>query len=425
MASPRILISGSGIAGSAFAHWALRAFPLAKITVLERGPGPRLTGSSIDLRSSAVDIIKYMGLEPEIRAHTTTEKGFRFVDAKGKTIATLGASGRSDVQSITSEYEIFRSDLARILLDGSKDRIALRFGDYVERYEEGVEGVEVTYAKSRRSESFDLLVAADGVGSLIRGQLLGRPYKEQVYDEGVHVAYFTQKADLLQGSKFAETYSAPGGRVIMVRPDPHPEGRNKALLLNVTSKKDTAMKKRLNDAADQGNEAYMALMDELFADVGGRATEVLKGMREADDFYCSLFAQVRSPKLVSDSGRVVLLGDAGYATPGLGTSLAIMGAYVLAGEMLTTMGAQKMVDFKTAAEKYQNIMLPFVKSQQGDDGAMQMINPQTTWGLRIRNAILRVLTGLYLDQLAMLTAAKLGIGEKKLKLPDYAWPQVS
>ncbi|TLD05574.1 uncharacterized protein PgNI_09862 [Pyricularia grisea] len=422
MSSPRILISGSGIAGSTFAYWVLRAFPTASITMVERCPTFRLTGSSVDLRSSAVEICERMNMLGTVKDHTTTEQGMRFVNSDGSIVATLGASGRSDVQVLTSEYEIFRSDLARIILEPSKDKINILFDDYVQRYDNEADGVKVTFTKSKRVDKFDLLIAADGVGSRIRGQMLNSDPREQVHDEGVHVAYFTQKADLLNGSKFAEGYSAPGGRVIMIRPDPHPEGRSKVILMNVTTKNDVATKKRLNEAVEAGNEAYMALLEETFTGMGYKAAEVLKGMRESDDFYCSLFAQVRSPKLVDQSGRVVLLGDAGYATPGIGTSLAMIGAYVLAGELMSSKSGTS-IDIPAAASRYQDLMLPFVKSHQGDDNAMQMMNPQTGWGIKLRDLALKVVTGLRLDRLAIVGAAKLGFTDKMLSMPEYSWPE--
>src|SRR3954452_3120131 len=104
---PNVLISGSGIAGSVFAFCLLRAYPSANITIVERDPALRLTGASVDIRSSAVDIIKWMKLEQEIRDQTTKEEGIQFVKSNGRGVATLRASGRTDVQSITSEFEIF------------------------------------------------------------------------------------------------------------------------------------------------------------------------------------------------------------------------------------------------------------------------------------------------------------------------------
>jgi len=100
MSNLNVLISGAGVAGSVFAFWLLRAYPNANITIVKRDPSLRLTGASVDIRSSAVDIIKSMGVEQEIRNQTTNEEGIQVVDENDKAVATLRATGRSDVQSI-------------------------------------------------------------------------------------------------------------------------------------------------------------------------------------------------------------------------------------------------------------------------------------------------------------------------------------
>jgi 2-polyprenyl-6-methoxyphenol hydroxylase-like FAD-dependent oxidoreductase len=415
MSNLNILISGSGIAGSVFAFWLLRAYPNANITIVERDPSLRLTGASVDIRSSAVDIIKWMGAEQEIRNQTTNEEGIQFVEANGKAVATVRATGRSDIQSITSEFEIFRGVLAKIFINLIIKRVKLIFDESVDHFEQRDDGVVVTFAKSKEVKTYDLLVAADGLGSKIRGMMLNSKPQEQLYDEGVHVAYFTIKSDLLQGGRLAKWYNATGGRVVFLRPDPDPAGRTRGNLMNVTTRGDIETKERLNKALREGNESYMKLMEEMFRDVGWVAPEVLQSMRESDDFYCSLFGQIRSPKI--HDGRVVLLGDAGYATPGFGTSLAIIGGYVLAGELLTHPG-----DVKTALERYEEIMLPFAKNSQGGNTAMQLLNPQTLWGIRIRNAILGFVTWTKLDGLAIAVASALGFTEKKVPMPDYQWP---
>jgi 2-polyprenyl-6-methoxyphenol hydroxylase-like FAD-dependent oxidoreductase len=416
MSNFNILISGSGIAGSVFAFWLLRAYPNANITIVERDPSLRLTGASVDIRSSAVDIIKWMGAEQEIRKQTTKEEGIQFIKSNGKPVATLRATGRSDIQSITSEFEIFRGVLAKIFIDPIMKRVRLIYDESVDHFEQRDDGVVVTFAKSKEVKVYDILVAADGFGSKIRGMMLNSTSQEQVYDEGVHVAYFTIKNDLLQGSRLAKWYNATGGRVIFLRPDPDPAGRTRGNLMNVTRSRDTETKERLNNALREGNESYMKLMEEMFCDVGWIAPEVLQGMRESDDFYCSLFGQIRSPKI--HDGRVILLGDAGYATPGFGTSLAIIGGYVLAGELLSHSG-----NVELALERYEEIMLPFTKSSQGSgNNAMQLLNPQTQWGIRIRNMILGFVTWVKLDRLAMAIASAVGFTEKKAPLPDYQWP---
>lgn len=411
-----ILISGSGIAGSVFAWWMIRAWPSATITIVERAPALRLTGASVDIRSSAVDIIKWMGMEAEIRKHSTHEAGMQWVKANGKPIGTIYASGRTDMQTISSEFEIFRGALAKIFLEPSLDKVELLLDDHVESFSEHEYGVDVTFAKSKETKTYDLLVAADGLWSKIRGQLFNTPPMEQIRDEGMHVCYFTIKKDMLESDKLAKWHSATRGRVTLLRPDPDPAGRTRGNLMCITTKKDVKMKAKLNETLRQGNEAYMQLMEEEFKDVGWVVPEVLQCMRESDDFYCSLFAQTRCPKLCGS--RVVLLGDAAYATPGMGTSLAIIGGYVLAGEILRSSG-----EIQPALEKYESLMKLFVKSQQGDNEMMQILNPQTSLGIAIRDIVMSTLLGLKIDRIAMYVAAMIGFTEKKVAFPEYPWPE--
>lgn len=355
-------------------------------------------------------------MEAEIRKHSTHEAGIQWVKSDGRPIGTIYASGRTDMQTISSEFEIFRGALAKIFLEPSLDKVELLFNEYVESFSEHENGVDVTFAKSKETKRYDLLIAADGLWSKIRGQLLNTPPMEQVKDEGMHVCFFTIKKDMLEADKLAKWHSATRGRVTFLRPDPDPAGRTRGNLMFVTTKKDVEMKAKLNETLRQGNEAFMDLMEEEFKDIEWVVPEVLKCMRESDDFYCSLFAQTRCPKLCGN--RVVLLGDAAYATPGMGTSLAIIGAYTLAGEILRSSG-----EIQPALENYEALMTPFVKSQQGDDEMMQILNPQTSWGLAIRDVVMATLLGLKIDRIAMYAAAKLGFTEKKVSFPEYPWPE--
>jgi 2-polyprenyl-6-methoxyphenol hydroxylase-like FAD-dependent oxidoreductase len=412
---PKILISGSGIAGSVLAFWLLRAYPLADLTIIERAPSLRLTGASVDIRNSAIDIIKLMGLEDEIKRHTTRERGVHCVDKHGNIAWTLNASGREDMQSVTSEYEIFRGKLASISLEPIKDKVNFAFDEMVKSFVQRGDRVYVEFSNGKEAESYDLLVAADGIGSKIRGQMLSTPSSEQIRDEGCYASYFTIKSDLLQGERMARWYNGTNGRVVFLRPDPDPRGRTRGYLVNVVPDGETVLKQQLKDGLEQGHEAYKDLMEELFKDAGWISKEVIEGMRESDDFYCSIFAQTRSPRLCD--GRVVLLGDAGYATPGIGTSLAIIGGYVLAGEIL-----RHDCDVKPALEAYEALVQPFVQSQQRSTNVMRYLNPQTEWGIVVRNTFMRVATFLMLDYLAMVSAAWLGFTEKKLVMPQYEWP---
>ena len=249
----KALISGSGIAGSVFAFWLPKAYPNADITIVEKDPCLRLTGASVDIRSSAVDIIKWMGAEAEIRKHTSNEAGGQLVRPDGTAIATLNATRREDLQSVVSEFEIFRGALAKVFIDPVLKHdagVKLIFDEYVdglEQLEDG-RGVVITFAKSTEKKTYDLVVAADGLGSRIRGMMLNAPPREQIHDEGVYAAYFTIKGDLLQGSKYSRWYNTTRGRVVALRPDPDPAGLTRAMLINVKPQGHSAAKNRFDAA---------------------------------------------------------------------------------------------------------------------------------------------------------------------------------
>ncbi|KAL9036170.1 MAG: hypothetical protein Q9180_004451 [Flavoplaca navasiana] len=393
----RILISGSGIAGSVFAYCLLRAYPDADITIVEQDPSLQLTGASVDIRSSAVDIIKWIGVEPTIRKQTTNEKGVQFVDANGKAVATLKASGRPDIQSI--------------FVDPIIERVTSIFNESIDHFEQGDDGVLVTFAKSKEIKKYDLLIAADGVRSKIRAAMLNTSAEEHLLSEGIHVAYFTINTDLLQGGQLTKWYNTTKRPAIFLRPDPDSAGRTRGNLMVIITDRELQTRQKPDEAIRNGNESYMTLTEEHFHDAGWLAPEVLQGMRQSEDFYCSLFGRVRAPKL--QDGRVVLLGDASYATPGIGTSLAIIGGYVLAGELLNHDG-----DINMALRGYEDVMLPHVNRMANSEGPMHYLNPQTWWGIRIRNANLGTVTGLKLGKMAMMIASALGITEKKAAMPD-------
>ena len=84
-------------------------------------------------------------------------------------------------------------------------------------------------------------------------------------------------------------------------------------------------------AYDRRNpDEQKALLTKYFAGAGWQCDALLAAAATADDFYFDAFAQVHMPTI--SQGRVTLVGDAGYcASPlsGMGTSLALVGAYVL------------------------------------------------------------------------------------------------
>ena len=148
-----------------------------------------------------------------------------------------------------------------------------------------------------------------------------------------------------------------------------------------------------------------------FENAGWQARRVLEGMDSAGDFCMSKAAQVKLPKWTN--GRALVLGDAAHATFGVGTSLAIESAYILAGELSTIKSSDEVPQ---ALDRYEGIFRPmYQKMEDLPPGFPQMAFPQTAWGLGLRDSLLWIVsrTGLYkLFQ---------GGGGNESHLPVYDW----
>ena len=128
----KVLIVGAGIAGPSLASWLARTG--AEITLIERYPQLRSTGQQLDVRAQGVPVMKKLGIEAAIRAKTIHEPGTQLIDTKGRQKAFFGVSDHGGAnQSLTTEYEIMRGDLVKILmgLTEGKKNVKHRFGTTV------------------------------------------------------------------------------------------------------------------------------------------------------------------------------------------------------------------------------------------------------------------------------------------------------
>lgn len=155
----KILISGASIAGPKLAYW-LNQYSF-NVTVAERAAELRLGGQNVDIKECALEIIKKMGLEDEIKIANTTETGIRFVSESNSII---GEFPKGSAFSITQYLEILRGDLVNILYRHTNDDIEYIFGDHITRLEDRAENVAVTFS-SGDTKTFDLVIVAEGIGS--------------------------------------------------------------------------------------------------------------------------------------------------------------------------------------------------------------------------------------------------------------------
>jgi 2-polyprenyl-6-methoxyphenol hydroxylase-like FAD-dependent oxidoreductase len=348
--SLRVLVAGGGVAGQALAFWLTRGGH--RVTVVERFPALRATGAQVDLRGQGIEAVRRMGLLDDVRGKLVDEKGVAFVDARGKVKATIMAntSGRGR-QTLTSEYEIMRGDLVRILNDATKHDTEYVFGKSVEGFEQDEHRV-VAHFSDGSSGAFDLLVGADGQGSRIRRAILPAGF-DPYWRVGIHMAYWFVPR-IGSDSDIRDTYMAPGGRQIMRRSHNPAETQVYFVMREESEEASTIHREPV--------ERQQEFWASRFRDAGWQTERFIEGMRTSPFFYSQEVAQVRTDTW--SKGRVVLAGDAAHcASPysGMGISGGLVGAYVLADEI-----SRHPDDLPTALANYDTVLRPFVNEIQAE-----------------------------------------------------------
>ena len=349
MTTREILISGSGIAGTAAAYWLREAG--FSVTVVERAAAPRPGGQTVDLRGAGRTVVERMGLLAQIRAMAVTQRGIAWIDSSGRRRAEMPVEAFGG-RGIVSEDEILRGDLAAILYEAAQPGVSYLFDDTITAIEQGMNGVLVAFEKAA-PRRFDLVVGADGLHSVTRRLAFGSE-AEALHPLGLLNAWFTIPAEIELDDWYV-MFNAPRGRVISIRP-----GR-------LETEQKAALSVRSTESFERGDiDSQIDLLERHFADVGWEAPRLLRAARTAPDFYLDSMGQIRLDRW--SQGRVVLLGDAGYCPSpltGLGTSLALVGAYILAGELATA--ATTTTDdaaLQHAFDRYESRMRPYVEQGQ-------------------------------------------------------------
>ena len=383
----KILVCGGGIAGQAVAYWLARGGH--HVVVAERFAALRDSGAQIDLRGQGIEAIERMGLLDAVRRKRVHEPGVAFVDSRGRRWGMIKAntSGKGR-QTLTSEYEIMRGDLVRILFDATKGDAEFLFDKSVDGFEDHAERV-VAHFSDGTSDNYDLLIGADGQGSRIRRAMLPTGAPDPYWPVGIHMAYWFVPRDG-SDSDIRETYHAPGGRMIMRRSHNDTETQVYFSMWDQSAEASAIHR--------QPVEEQKRFWSERYRDAGWQTDRFLAGMRTAGFFYSQEVLQVRMPQWTT--GRVVLVGDAGYCPSpysGMGTSGALVGALVLAGEINQNPG-----DLPRALKAYQSTLQPFVDNIQSavNPRILRLGFPQGPIGIGTLRTMAAVGSFLHLPELA-------------------------
>ncbi|MDY7086631.1 MAG: FAD-dependent monooxygenase [Actinomycetota bacterium] len=365
-----VLISGASVAGPALAFW-LNRYGYA-VTVVEKAGTVRSGGYPIDVRGTALEVVRRMGLLERLQEVHIDVRRLTFLDGDGSEVVSLhphavtgGAGGR--------DLEVRRGDLTDALYAAVRDDVEFLFGDSIDTLDEHADGVDVTF-RGRGRRTFDIVVGADGVHSHTRQLVLGPEQQFHRY-LGYCFAVFTMPnafglcdETVMWNSpgRAAALYAAGDGDVHAFLNFARTEPPFEAF-----SDPDTQRK----------------LLTSIFAEAGWEVPGMLAAMHKAGDLFFDGVSQIHLPRW--SSGRVALLGDAAYAPSfltGQGTSLALVGAYMLAASLADR-------DYAAGFAAYERDTRDFVTANQGLAGrGGATLFPTTTEELEQRNNRLRSLS---------------------------------
>lgn len=401
MTQKKILISGASIAGPTLAFW-LNRFDFVT-TIVERADSLRLGGQNVDIKGAAQKVAQLMGIEDEIRAADTGELGVRFVNKDDITKAEL-PKGESNIG--TSELEILRGDFVKILYKHTKDNVEYIFGNQITELHEFKDGVKVTF-KNGEERNFDLVICADGIRSRTRSLIFGdEPIVRSV---GLYVSYFTiPRAS--SDSLWARWYNATDSRVIVMRPDN--EGTTRASFSFLSEPKGY---EKLSSTAQK------EILKQKFSDAGWEATRILAELENNTDIYFDAISQVIAPRW--SNGRCAMTGDAAFCPSpltGMGVSLSVLGAYILAGEL------SRHSDYQQAFSEYEKVFRPYVtKIQKLPPGVPKLAHPKSKIGISIFNTIINIISSKAIKKIGTLFSNKSKLStDDTIELPDY-WKQAN
>ncbi|WP_158309238.1 FAD-dependent monooxygenase [Komagataeibacter medellinensis] len=394
-ARKKILICGAGIAGPVCAYW-LHQYGY-EVVVAERARTLRDGGQNVDIKGAGQQVIRMMRLVERIEAKNTLEQGQKYVDAAGKLVA---AFPKGAFATLTNDFEIMRGDFAQILFEATAQTCDYRFETFVKDLEEKNGSMSVTF-NNDSVEEFEFVICAEGISSATRNMIL--PSETSFRYLGAYMSFF-KISKRPEDDQWAYSVNGVDGTFITLRPGN--EGETTVLV--------TFLRKKHDITWDNQDDAKKMLRDALKGR-GTIADRISMELETVRDFYFGPMSQVKVSRW--SHGRFVLLGDAAYcptAFTGEGTALALVGAYVLAGEI------KRGAHYAEAFNMYEALVRPYVHASQNrmNPVLVRLIHPRSRIAISLTHMVQKILASHHVQKRLRLGAEK---REKKIT-EDFVFP---
>jgi 2-polyprenyl-6-methoxyphenol hydroxylase-like FAD-dependent oxidoreductase len=398
-AQMKVLISGAGPAGLTTGYW-LRRYGYSP-TIVERAPSLLVGGYKIDVRGAALQILKHMGVHDAAVAAHTDMQGAELVDKEGNVVKRM--TGDDFGHRVGGDIEIVRGTLCQILRD-HLGNVELLFGDTIQGITQSSESAQVQLTKNGVRE-FDLVIGADGLHSNVRRIVFGEESRF-LRDLGLYLCVYSVP-NYLKLDRMEIQYSELG-RIAAIW----------------SSRGDAAAKACFGFAAPsridlRDREQQQQALRTVYAGIGWEIPRLLEMMPTAADWYFDTAAQIDMPRW--SQGRVVLVGDAAYcASPmsGQGTSIALIGAHVLAGELAAASGTHA-----TAFAEFENVMRPFVEANQAlglKSAELMRSGERKAAGGWLLRQLMRIMPGRTTEWIINRSTERITRAANAIRLKDYS-----
>ena len=352
----KVLISGASIAGPALAYWLERCGHT--VTVVERAAEVRPGGQAVDFKGETHrKVLQRLGILDDLERLRTATSDLVIIDDDEKQLAVIpGEFSGGDI-------EVLRGDLGALLYERTADSCEYIFGDTITSLRDTGPGVDVTFEHAA-PRTFDMVVGADGIHSTVRRLAFG-PESDFVRHLGYYYAVVGRRDNSAIGQRQTGLmYNEPGRLAVA--------GGSKAPSLFVFASPQL-------DFDRYDVTAQKQILERKYRGARWQVPQMVTEAMAEPDFYLDSIGRVHMDGFTT--GRIALVGDAAYGNTlgGFGTGLAIVGAYVLAGEL-----AAADDDIAGAFARYDEVMRRYSKvARSGNAGPF--LAPPSKFRMAVRN----------------------------------------